>query len=71
MLQSQAGTRPLLPFHGELGEESEATREGAPVMELRRLAVTIPRSDPVAVIDGNDFLELAARLLPLHLRFLA
>ena len=40
------------------------------VMEFRPLAVTIPRAAPVAVTDGTDFLELAARLLPLRLRFL-
>jgi len=39
-------------------------------MELRPLAVTIPRVAPVAVITGTVFLELAARLLPLRLRFL-
>ena len=29
-------------------------------MELRPLAVTIPRAAPVAVIAGTEFLELAA-----------
>ena len=35
------------------------------VMELRPLAEMIPRTAPVAVVDGSNFLELAARLLPL------
>jgi len=66
MASSVALPRPLEGARGLVGGASPA----ALVMELRPLAVTIPRAVPVAVIDGTDFLELAARLLPLRLRFL-
>ena len=43
------------------GGESPA----ALVMELRPLAEMIQRTAPIAVVDGTDCLELAARLLSL------
>ena len=58
--------RPPEGARGRVGGGSPA----ALVMELRPLAVTIPRVGPVAVIAGTVFLELAERLLPLRLRFL-
>lgn len=59
--------RPLEGASGRVGGGSPA----ALVMELRPFAVTIPRAaPPVAVMAGIVFLELAARLLPLRLRFL-
>ena len=57
---------PLEGARGRVGGGSPA----ALVMELRPFAVTMPRAAPVAVIAGTDFRELAARLLPLRLRFL-
>ena len=39
-------------------------------IELRALAVAIPRAAHVAVTDGADFLGLSAGPLPLRLRFL-
>ena len=66
MASSVGLPRPLEGARGLVGGGSPA----ALVMELRPLAVTIPRAAPVAVIDGTVFLELAARLLPLRLRFL-
>ena len=56
---------PLEGARGRVGGGSPA----ALVMELRPFAVTMPRAAPVAVIAGTDFRELAARLLPLRLRF--
>ena len=45
-------------------------RPEALAIELRGLAVTIPRAVHMAVMDGGDFLGLSGRLLPLRLRFL-
>jgi len=66
MASSVGLPRPLEGARGRVGGGSPA----ALVMELRPLAVTIPRAAPVAVMVATDFLVLAARLLPLRLRFL-
>ena len=54
--------RPLEGAKGRVGGSSPA----ALVMELRPLAVTIPRA-PVAVIAGTEFLELAAAAVAIAL----
>ena len=66
MARSVGLPRPLEGARGRVG----GGRPAALVMELRPFAVTIPRAAPEAVMAGTDFLELAARLLPLRLRFL-
>ena len=48
-----------------------AGNPGALVVEIRPVAVTIPRAAPVAMIVGTDLLELAEKLLRLLLRFLS
>lgn len=50
---------------GHVGGGSPA----ALVIELRFLAVAIPREAPVAVINSIQSLELSVRLLRLRLRF--